>query len=295
MAKKNQKENARSTKEFLFEDFFRSTFEAMSALEKQFQVTGVIEQIFGNSFVNLNNQHEVDVSREKLRNSNSWKILSRLYDYAVFGIEDDMDPMDMVIDGSDIIKLCTTENHWPSEQWQEIIAMGDGRYALEEGNSIDLYKVALLANLDIRTIKNAISANELIGFKSSELGERILVENASARRWLHGRKGFKPTVSSNAEEQSFSEIRNPISFGRFLLARKQKLGIDEKIIPIHPCVTSSSILELEAGIFSLPLDAAFPVADFYQINRKDFLACIMRVFFPDELNMLESIKGSEKC
>jgi hypothetical protein len=51
-------------------------------------------------------------------------------------------------------------------------------------------------------------------------------------------------------------------------------------------------MQLEAGVFALPLDAVFPVADFYQVDRKAFLECVMRVFFYEELRMLDS-RGDE--
>ena len=54
----------------------------------------------------------------------------------------------------------------------------------------------------------------------------------------------------------------------------------------HPSVGSTTLTQLEAGVFTLPLDAVFPLSDFYQVSRKEMLNCVMRVFFADELTML---------
>ena len=45
----------------------------------------------------------------------------------------------------------------------------------------------------------------------------------------------------------------------------------------------------------MPLDAVIPVADFYQLDRKAFLNCVMRVFFYEELRMLAPEAAAEKA
>jgi hypothetical protein len=56
----------------------------------------------------------------------------------------------------------------------------------------------------------------------------------------------------------------------------------------HSSVNQDAINQLESGVFTLPLDAVFPIADFYQVSRKEMLECVMRVFFSEELSMLAS-------
>jgi hypothetical protein len=38
---------------------------------------------------------------------------------------------------------------------------------------------------------------------------------------------------------------------------------------LHPLIHADSIAQLEAGIFTLPLDTVMPLADYYQVNRKE--------------------------
>jgi len=274
-------------KEKLFQDFYQAASGTFEALEIQYNITGVTEQLFGKS-------GEEEEAKAKLRSSHAWATLSALYDYAVDGVDGGADPMDIVIDGSDVIKLASSENYSPSEEWQDIVAMGDARYALDEGQPFMLYKLALLANVDIRTVRNAVSAGELITFKADDM---VHVENASARRWLHGRRGFKPTVVAGGETHTNLEnVSSPAEFAAFLATRRERIGAaqqnapDNKLVVFHPSATPQALAQLEAGVFSLPLDAVFPLADFYQLDRKSFLDCVMRVFFADELRMLSSEK-----
>lgn len=279
-------------KDELFDDFFYTAQNSLLALESQYDIEGVCDQVFGKDL-------EDSEAKENLRNSRAWKTLTRVYDYAVNGIEPDDDtPDSIVIDGSDVLKLIASENYWTSEAWENIISMGDGRFALDEGSPIDLYKVALLANVDIRTVRNAVSSGDLISFKYGD-SSRILIENASARRWLHARRGFKPSVKQFSEEVlQLETIKTPAEFGAFLTKRREHLGLDEqegKVVILHPGATPQAITQLESGVFFLPLDAVFPVADFFQLDRKTFLQSVMRIFFYEELEMLtEDAESGEK-
>ena len=275
-------------KEKLFQDFFHAAFNSFEALELQFGIRGIKDQVFGKDV-------DDEQAQSNLRASCAWSTLSALYDYAVNGLDGGEHPQDIVIAGSDVIELASSENHRPSAEWDQIIAMGDGRYALDEGHFIPLYKVALLANVDIRTVRNAVSAGDLMSLKRDN---EIYIENASARRWLHGRRGFKPTVMNDgAGHLSLEKVRSPAEFGAFLVGQRARIGLDStdnKLVVFHPSVNPQAIAQLEAGVFAMPLDAAFPLADFYQVGRKEFLECVMRVFFSEELDMLSHEYAKEE-
>lgn len=278
-------------KEKLFEDFYQAAHASFEALELQYNVTGVMDQLFG---TDADEENE----KTKLRSSRAWETLSALYDYAVDGLDGGVHPIDIVINGADVIKLASSENNSPSSEWDDIVAMGDARYALDEGQPFMLYKLALLANVDIRTVRNAVSAGELVTFKGDGM---VHVENASARRWLCGRRGFKPTVLSRGEaQQNLENVTSPAEFGAFLSGQRRRVGlaregeIGAKLAVLHPAATPQALAQLEAGVFTLPLDAVFPVADFYQLDRRAFLGCVMHVFFYEELSMLAPEVVTEK-
>ena len=275
----------RTPKESLFDDFYsvaRLTFEA---LELRYDVTGVVAQVFGDP-----NEDKAE-SKRRLRESHTWRVLSDLYDYAVDGVEPEEEPENVVTDAADIITLATSDNHRPSEAWYEIVSMADGRVSLDYSMSVQLHKVALLAGVDVRTVRNAVSAGDLTAVKH---GKAIEVEYSSARSWLHGRKGYRPTVHRNEQDLGdLAAVKTPAEFGAFLTARRKHLSLGESAFPRVQGASPEAVRKLEEGMFPLPLDAAFPVADFYQISRKNFLETVMRVFFLEEFSVLRDVQTGE--
>lgn len=284
--------NKIKTLDRLFDNFFQVARGSFQSLEGQYGISGVVEQIFGKGV----NEEEAKLH---LRESAAWQTLVALYEYAVNGVDPDPrydGPSSLVIDASDVLKLANSENYYVSEEWENIVAMGDGRYGLDDGHPIALYKVSLLANVNVRTVQNAVSAGELIAFKNNIDGI-LHVENASARAWLYGRRAFKPTVMKTAEvAMQLSAVDTPASFAAFLTEQRKRIGLDsadEKLMFFHPEASTEAIAKVESGIFMLPLSAVFPLADFYRLSRKDFLDCVMRVFFSEELEMLSESAETE--
>ena len=272
----------RWNKQALFDNFCACTRQAVTDWETFFGVEGMAEQVLGEPF------HEHKNAEQVLRDSNAWETLMALYDYAAEGITAGKEEECIVLDAGSILKLLQTEMIWVSEEWFEILTMGDARYGLDDGAPLSVERIALLANVDIRTVRNAVSAGDLIV-------EQGVIDNAMARRWLHGRKGFKPTVvSSSAENLALEDIRTAADFGGFLKKQRERIGLadgGQKLTIFHPCATANTIQQLEAGVFTLPLDAVFRIADLYQLSRKAFLECVMRVFFAQELETLsDSLK-----
>lgn len=283
-------------KEALFENYFETASMVLSTFESIFDVEGVWSKVFG---VNDSEKHKFSTpgaeqaAKDHVRASIAWYRLSQLYDYAVDGIISNVaDASDVVIDGAEVLSFITTENYRPADEWKHIIYQGDGRYAVDDGEDILLKKLILLAGVDVRTARNAISAGELATYKQDDV---LFVENASARNWLSGRRGFKPTRELNNDLQDLKEVSRPAEFGAFLSAQRKRIGLDgdaKKLAVFHPSVDSRAISEIEMGVFKLPIDTVFPIADFYQIDRKEFLSCVMRVFFREQLSTLrEAIKA----
>lgn len=273
-------------KDDLFKDFCLLTREAMESLEGHFGITNVYNQVLGNSG---------DTAQEEkaLRGSRAWTTLCVLHDYALLGRLDGHDPHDVVIDGASVLALVTTENHRPDEAWSRIVAMGDARFALDTGEDVELGRVALLAHVDVRTVRNAVSNGELLAAKEAGLQ---FIDNATARRWLAGRRGFKPTeVDDGSLTLAIGSVSTPAEFASLLKTKRKQLGMDQgdaKLTVMHPSVSAAALAQLEAGVFAMPLDTVFPLADFYQLPRKDFLACVMRVFFRQELDTIVGAGGS---
>ncbi len=292
MAKKTEKKVF--DKEALFENYFQTCDQVFEQFDQVFGVDGIRARILGideSEAHGFSSPAVEQAAKAHLRASMSWWHLSNLYDYAVDGIDAGEGPESIVIDGGEVISFITTNEYYPSIEWERLVRMGDGRVALDTYSSIEMDKLALLANVDIRTVRNAISAGELVADK---IDGYIFITNDSARNWLTARRGFKPSKNITQNFGILKEITSPAEFGAFLLAQRDKIGMggdDKKLVVFHPSVDYKAILEIERGAFKLPIDTAFPIADFYQLDRKEFLACVMRVFFNEQLLALsDSLK-----
>lgn len=278
----------KTDKQALFEDYFHTLTEVMRTFETVFELEGVWSKVIGVDDTEKHHfsSHESEqAAKSHVRASSAWHSLSCLYDYSVEGIAGDLHPTDIVIGGAEVLSFITTENCSPSKEWERIVWQGDGRFALDDGEPLVLEKLAYLAGVDVRTVRNAISSGELSADKTDE---GLRVDNASARKWLQGRRGFKPTVIFGEAIDSLDSISTPAAFGAFLTAQRARMGLDggDKVVAFHPGLSAAALMEIEAGVFRLPIDTVFPLADFYQLDRKAFLACVMRVFFNEQLASL---------
>lgn len=279
---------ATTDKDQLFDDFFVTLAQVIPIFENVFEVGGLSERILGTDQILPSFDKELErAARERVKSSRAWERLSALYDYAIDGIQPDgVDNTSIVIDGAEVLSLTTTENYAPAAAWRQIVRLADGRAAIDLGEEILLDKLALLAKVDERTVRNAISSGEL---RANKTNGAIFIENASARTWLNGRRGYKPTRILSVVSKAIDEVSTAPEFGAFLARRRQivtstEAGLNATVQ--HPAVDAKALQELEHGTFTLPLDTVVPLADFYNVDRGAFFACLMRVFYRDELDIL---------
>lgn len=228
-----------------------------------------------------------DIAKEAFRKIPLWENLDLLYDYAVEGIlSAERGPDEIALGGAEALMLASRGDvsRRETERALGLVNAAEGRHALDAGENIELTKLADLANVDERTVRNAISAGELTGS-----GKPVFINNQSARLWLRNRRGYRPTQVPSDESASFADVRTPLEFGAFLKAQYERLYADSErasVIPMHPAIGADTLAALEAGVFNLPLDTASVLADFYQLERGLFLIKVMEVFFSDELYSL---------
>ena len=272
-------------KDRLFDDFFQCTAHALEHLEGHFELSGLLSQVLGSDSAPYGGDEQVAASKARLRKNRSWQFLSDLYDFAVEGIEHPHHEGNdsLVIDGSDILKLLVTEDLEPCQDWWDIVARGDGRFALDEGQDLTLEKLALLADVDVRTVRNAISAGALVSYKADD---HVRVDNASARAWLMGRKGYKPTIQAQSARQKLQHLSTPLEVSTYFRERRRTMPDSAQTLESYPGLTEAVLAELEAGVFRAPLSMVWPLADYYSVERKELLTCLMRVFFPEALHAL---------
>jgi len=154
---------------------------------------------------------------ERIKKTVLWRIANEMYDYGVSGIHNDNFGNGTTLDGSyadaelfirglDSLALYLEEDDvrlpWITNK---VVRTAVARHVLEGGerytdfgtletNSFEgdhdyltLQELALLADMDERSVRNAASQKQLA---TEQVGKRSLVTTEEARRWLSGRKGF---------------------------------------------------------------------------------------------------------
>lgn len=293
MTKKPKQEAIRQDKQELFQEFLKSADHTLTSVERWFNGDGVRSRFFGlEGADDCSYFEDIQVNESQtntVRSSLAWQTLSALYDYAVEGVAEEENMFGLLMDCDDLLELIgarTSQGQTERQSgWRRIAARCVGRLDLDAGNDIFFEELAVLADVDVRTVRNAISAGELVAYKSTDgINKGLFVENASSRSWLQNRRGFKPTVFRTPTANSLDGITTPAEFGAFLVARRESLGLDTgggKLLPMAPGSSTKNLAAVEAGVFEMSLNAVNPLADFYQLERKAFLGCVMRVFFSD--------------
>lgn len=182
--------------------------------------------LFGEDIANLYGINDREwVGKDSLRTSPVFKAVSEMYDYGVTGT-----PMEELLPGAKIdgvyayverflramdtpqMRLLLEQNdntppHLAMTAVQSAVARivldGGDRYtdfgAVEYGvrkgdyGYLTLAEVALLADMDERSVRNAANPKLPDPLKTEQVGKRSLVSPKEARRWLAGRKGYVQT------------------------------------------------------------------------------------------------------
>lgn len=276
--------------------------QALQALDEQLQTLELLldlptlrPQIFGEP----SPYGDWPQAKERLQETTLWRRLSALYDYAVDGVADSEGASSYIVteaaEALEILRPAHTEAD-NGATWLDLVHMGDGRVALDEGNAVQVEKLALLAGVDLRTVRNAMSAGALEHFKQ---GGSAYIENASARAWLFSRRGFKPTVVV-AGNSDLEDIATPVAFANFFVERKSEVSLLRKDFDQapsyegYPGLKAEVIAKIEAGTFDMPLHVVNSLADYYGLDRSELLNCVMRVFFPNELRALNRFLAAHR-
>lgn len=259
----------------LFSDFMTGLEVCTEHMEKTFGVTGLNEQLFG---------FKQSMSRSKnLKASPAWQILETAYRYAVEGTPP---PNGFAYDlGSDpgfVLARAAPFGGFPSKDWETVVAACCARINLDNGYETDPEELALLAGVDVRFVRDAISARELSAREDGK-GEAS-VSPVSASRWLLRREDFKPTQARDVA-LPMGSVKTPLDFRSAIVLARERAGIDTAQAAVkagHPMVNAAVLERLERGMFCMTIDAIVPVAAAYGLEGKEFEEAVMRVFFRGE-------------
>ena len=220
-----------------------------------------------------------------------WRTLEDCYQFAFFGREPKESDCNesCVISAGEVVEALMPD----CEPWQIVVAAGNARCALDGGFSVQAGVLPYLARVDIRTVKNAISAKELL--VNDSLGSKpVYVTNSSARRWLRHRRHFHPAWDHRAAE-SLEKVSSSEDLAEFLQKRRADLELtfDKSLMPRHPAVTQQSLEALEDGIFTMPLDVVPQLAEYYHVDEKLLLDVVLHCFCAELLNDIFDVLQKE--
>lgn len=280
-----------SRKDALLSQAFKALDAHLEQLEKLLDDSDLRRLVFGDAGEDV----EWPQVAEHLTKTTFGTRLSALYDYAVDGIADPEGGSSYIVtEAAEVLDFLNVVPGAAQDgaTWKDLVYMGDGRVALDEGMSVQVEKLALLAGVDLRTVRNAMSSGTLESFKHEGV---TYIENASARSWLMARRGFKPTVLVDGAEE-LSQISTPVAFANFFVERRQEVdrlrkdyNSDESSLSAFPGLDATTIAKVEAGTFDMPICVINSLADYYGLDRSELLSCVMRVFFPHELSALRRL------
>lgn len=180
-------------------------------------------------------------------------------------------------------------NYIEDSKYKFLYDVTSARWTLDNGDSLNLKELALLAGVDERTVRNAASSKDAISLKTQKSGGSTIVDNDEAKRWLTNRPDFKAT--EYIEDTTLDTPRyfeDATGFGRYLIHRREELSLT--IDEIASAIDSSAqvISDLENGIDHLHLSQVCKLSSVLNENRSRFMSDYMRIF---HLEALADLKG----
>lgn len=283
------------------EEFFQNIYECalgnFSTMEAYLGIHGIMGQVFGvNDFEELGSAYDLPVfnikqqeqiAKNNFMNGNIWHPFECVYEYAVNG-NGSICCIDELTDCVDFKHILHSDHFQISTKSNEIITMALVRHALDNDSTVMFFNssdcnfplaIAQLANVDLRTVKNAVSGKEIEAFSKNELSA------SSLKQWLLTRKGFKPTFYTKQNDYFFN---SQTSFATVLKESKKSIGdqFDPKEL-ISACPKHPNIIEqLELGVLELSLDKLPLVAKTYQIPYPILFKNVMQTYYPNEYALL---------
>lgn len=188
----------------------------------------------------------------------------------------------------------------------EMVTLASARYHLDSEARISLSDLALLAEMNERSVRNALHAegeSMLAAFRNEE-GE-LVVEKAEALRWLRGRRNFKETVRMGSLERTPEQLAAD-EIMPFLKDRlfkqyssdhlREVLKLSDEQIENHPygCAASGQGLPEDEirKLFNQPIDTLSPddcptIAQILYLDTAWLTTQVMRARFPEAMKELQ--------
>lgn len=182
------------------------------------------------------------------------------------------------------------------------------RSGFDQGYSLSISDIALLANMNERSVKNAINADK----DKLEVNSQGNVENSVAKAWLGGRRGFVPTKFKDYpnELNVYPDDLTAIEIPAFIADRLIKIYAKSKfdVLQINLSMSPDDFAYTDEGIFTeaskaggisiqelkstllqplkLPPELIPKIAKCIHVDVVWFNLQVMRAIYPSQVDML---------
>ena len=149
--------------------------ESVFKTDLSFAVFGIDNSTLLKSITNTEIQK---LCEDNFSRKEQWSVLSKTYDYAYDGIlpngvNDDDVHNGLVLKNFEMLLLIGSDEEQLSNTY-DVLDAAYGRSRLDSGQSVTIKDISLLANVDERTVRNAVSAKEL---DASKLDKKLCIDN----------------------------------------------------------------------------------------------------------------------
>ncbi|KWT98505.1 MULTISPECIES: hypothetical protein [unclassified Variovorax] len=234
--------------------------------------------------------------------------------YDVASIEDDEGPFEQLRNMLNILRVDNPHFDWclagagvhrnmfAKSHLADMLKHVEARNGLDSGTKLGLDEVALLANMNERSVRNATSAE---GESRLALLDDGLVAVEEARRWLKGRRGFVPTQfrelpgALEAVPDSLDDVEIPVFVFRRLralasrptlanAAKHRRYGDDDWLV--RASQVSGLSAERVKAVAQLPMsirpNECAGLAKALKVDAVWFTYQVMTALFPQQVDML---------
>lgn len=214
-----------------------------------------VGRMFGHSaigpiFGSRGDGYNAEPNVEYLRESPLWRTLDAMYDYGVLGkrtdevrdlggkssVDGSFADVELFLRGLDGLEMYFEEDDYRLPKLcRQTVRLAVARCVLDGGDrytdyedappfSLSFAELALLADMDERSVRNAANPKVPDALKPETVGKRSVVPIEEARRWLAGRKGFVPTTDAGGAEVEMVSLFLPAEVVKQITAQASASG-----------------------------------------------------------------------
>lgn len=177
----------------------------------------------------------------------------------------------------------------------EMIKLASARYHLDSEQRVSFSDIALLADIDPRSVRNALhgTGDSRLVASRDDLGE-LVVDKLEALRWLRGRPNFKETVRIGSWAATPNQLA-PSEIIPFLKARFHEyflVGGNEQLSFENAAREIGWPVERVRKLVEGPIENISPedcpaIAQMFYLDTTWFTTQVMRALFPEAMKSIQ--------